>query len=82
MTSQVFEALTEVARAIDGYNKAIESWIEELNKAEDNEARVKTLIGSAKAMRDSGGIYLAWAEHLANGLPQEEEAHPVTGEEK
>jgi hypothetical protein len=71
MTPQVFEALTEVARSMEAYNAAIDSWIDELRLAGESPGRVNKLTGSAKAMRDSASIYLAWAQHLANGMPEE-----------
>ncbi len=76
MTPKVHETLANVAQAMDGFNSAVKSWIEELQKNESDPEQVKRLTGAAKAMQDSSSIYLAWADHLAKGMPQEEDAGP------
>lgn len=73
MNPKVHETLANVIQAIDGFNSAVKSWIEELQKNESDPEQVKKLTGAAQAMRDSSSIYLAWADHLAKGLPQEED---------
>jgi hypothetical protein len=72
MTSQVYEALNHVVKAMDVFNQAVEKWIEEMGKGGTPPDKVKRLSTAAKAMKDSSTIYLAWAEHLANGLPGED----------
>jgi len=76
MTPQVNEALTQVVKAMDGFNRAVELWIEDLQKTQMDPAKLRRLSGAARAMKDSSTIYLAWAEHLANGMPQEQGTSP------
>jgi hypothetical protein len=78
LNSKVQEALVNVMQAMDGFNSAVQSWIEELQKNESDPEQVKRLSGAAKAMLDSSSIYLAWADHLAKGMPQEEDAGPIS----
>ena len=82
MTPNVLAAFEGVAKSIDGFNQAINAWVEDLRKEGESESRIFELTGSAKAMRDSGNIYLAWAHHLASGLPKSEEVGPVTSEQE
>ncbi len=82
MTPNVSAALDVVAQSINSFNQAIDAWIEDLRKEGETETRIFQLTGSAKAMRDSGHIYLAWSHHLASGLPQSEEVGPVTSEQE
>ena len=73
MTSKVHQSLGEITQAMQGFNAAMESWIEELRNSGENPEQITRLRGGAKAMQNSGNIYLAWAEHLANGMPQEDD---------
>jgi hypothetical protein len=82
MTPQVYEALNHVVKAMDGFNRAVELWLEDLGKTGTPPERLKRLGTAARAMKDSSAIYLAWAEHLANGLPGEQEAAPSASGEK
>jgi hypothetical protein len=71
MTPEVYESLVEISQAMDRFNKSIDAWIEGMRRNQAEPDRVKRLSGGARAMRDSGQIYLAWAEHLANGMPED-----------
>ena len=70
MTSGVSQALSNVEKAMDGFNKAIDTWITELRQSDDS-TEADRITKGARAMRDSSGIYVAWAQHLANGMPEE-----------
>jgi hypothetical protein len=71
MEPQVQDTFLQVVKAMDGFNKAIESWIRGLDQAGADPDHVARLTTAAKAMKDSSWIYLSWAQHLANGLPGE-----------
>lgn len=70
MTSGVSQALGNVEKAMDGFNQAIDAWITELRQSDDS-AEADRMAKGAQAMRDSSGIFMAWAQHLANGMPEE-----------
>ena len=71
MTSGVSQALSNVEKAMDAFNQAIDTWITEVSQSSDDSNDAERLTKGARAMRDSSGIYLAWAQHLANGMPEE-----------
>jgi hypothetical protein len=75
---KVHEALVNVVQAMDVFNGAVDSWIEELRQNGSEPEQVQKLTGAAKAMRDSSSIYLAWADHLAQGMPKEDDADPTS----
>ncbi len=78
MDAKVQESLNSVGLAMDGFNDAVEAWIEDLRQNDTGPDQILKLTGSAKAMRDSGSIYLAWAEHLGKGLETEDGLEPET----
>lgn len=74
MTEQIMEAYLAVERAMRNYNDILEKCVVELQANESAETtKLERMLAGSKAMRDSSGIYLAYAKFVAYGMPDSEE---------
>jgi hypothetical protein len=72
MPVDVEKSFGEVVRAMEKLTEAFEQRVGELRKMGSDEASIKSLMQGAAAMKDSSGIYLAWARHFMNKLTETE----------
>jgi hypothetical protein len=71
MTEEIQHSFQEVARAIDNLNRAFEKHAEYLRQAGDRE-QLQQWTKGVQAMRDSGQIYLTWADHYGRSSDHQE----------
>ncbi|MBI3597706.1 MAG: hypothetical protein HY203_11215 [Nitrospirae bacterium] len=73
---EIRKSIVEVTRAIENLNKAFEKRAADLKQAGDTEG-LQQWTKACQAMRDSGNIYITWAQHYARlsdpTAPSEEE---------
>jgi hypothetical protein len=76
MDKEIKQSILEVAQAMENLNRAFEKRTADLKKA-GNADELERWMKAIQAMRDSGNIYLAWAEHYARstgGEPASDES--------
>lgn len=78
MTEEIHHTLAEVTQAMSRFTQALDRWVADMKKDGTDQAQVTRFTLGAQAMKDSSNIYLAWAHHIANGMPEEDET--PTGE--
>ena len=80
MSVDVEKSYGEVVAAMEKLTEAFQQRVSELKKMGSDEASVKSLMQGAAAMKDSSGIYLAWARHFMNKLIETEGIEEDEGE--
>jgi hypothetical protein len=65
MTDDFQHALLQVAKAMDGLSRAFEHRMAELSATGESEEQVREVSKAIQAVKDSGAIYLTWANHYA-----------------
>lgn len=64
MESEIEQAITRITQAIDNLNQAFDRHAGDLKEAGDPDG-FQQWMTACQAMRDSGNIYLTWAQHYA-----------------
>ena len=64
MDKEIKQSIIEVAQAMENLNRVFEKHSEDLRKAGNDNAHQQWQ-KALQAIRDSGVIYLSWAEHYA-----------------
>ena len=83
MTEDVQQALLQVAKAIDGLIRVFEHRVTELRAVGDSEEQVREALKAIQAVKDSGAIYLTWANHYAKRVAGgDEETDDVAEEDR
>lgn len=72
MAIDIEHSFGEVVQAMERLTQAFEVRVGELRKLGRDEAEIKQLMQGAMAMKDSSGIYLAWARHFMSKLNEVE----------
>jgi hypothetical protein len=65
MTEDFQQALLQVARAMDALARVFEHRIAELRALGESDEQVREAVSGLQAVKDSGAIYLTWANHYA-----------------
>lgn len=65
MTEDFQQALLQVARAMDGLARVFEHRIAELRALGESDEQIRDAVNGVQAVKDSGAIYLTWANHYA-----------------
>ncbi len=65
MTEDFQQALLQVARAMDALARVFEHRIAELRALGESDEQVREAVNGLQAVKDSGAIYLTWANHYA-----------------
>jgi hypothetical protein len=65
MTEDFQQALLQVARAIDGLTRVFEHRVAELRALGESDEQLREAVNAIQAVKDSGAIYLTWANHYA-----------------
>ena len=71
MSREIHESIEQVSQAIDGLNRAFEKQVHDLQQGRDTD-RLNHWVKAARAMQDSGHLYLTWARHYA-GMSEPDE---------
>ncbi len=72
MNKVIKESLEEVLKAMARLNTHFENKIKEFQTQGRDEKDLAELIKGAMAMKDAGGIYLAWSSHYIDRLEKTE----------
>lgn len=81
MTDDVQQALLQVAKAIDELIRVFEHRVTELRAIGESEEQVLDAVKAIQTVKDSGAIYLTWANHYAKRIAGEEETDDVAEED-
>ena len=73
MTEEFQLALLQVAKAMDGLTRAFEERVTELRVIGEPEEQIREAVRAIQAVKDSGAIYLTWANHYAKQVSGLEE---------
>lgn len=74
MTDHILQAYLDVERAMRHYNSVLDEYVASLHTQENADARkLERMMAGTRAMRDSSGIYLAYAKFVAYGMPESED---------
>ncbi len=65
MTEDFQQALLQVARAMDALARVFDHRIAELRALGESEEQIREAVNGLQAVKDSGAIYLTWANHYA-----------------
>lgn len=65
MTEDFQQALLQVAKSMDGLARVFELRVAELRALGEAEEQIREVVGAIQAVKDSGAIYLTWANHYA-----------------
>ncbi|MFZ5862208.1 MAG: hypothetical protein ACOYXR_05130 [Nitrospirota bacterium] len=65
MTEDFQQALLQVAKSMDGLAQVFEHRVAELRALGESEEQIRDAVGAVQAVKDSGAIYLTWANHYA-----------------
>jgi len=76
MTEDFQQALLQVARAMDALARVFEHRIAELRALGESEEQVREAVNGLQAVKDSGAIYLTWANHYAKRVAGGESEAP------
>lgn len=68
MGGEVYEALADVARAMERFNRALEERAADLRQQGTDQAIIARFMEGTRAIKDSSSIYLSWADYIANGM--------------
>ena len=68
MVNDVEKALRDVEKAMEYFNDTTKVAIDRMRDNDTTTINLNDLDGSARAMRDSSTIYLAWANHLLDKM--------------
>lgn len=79
MSESIQQSIVEVAQAINNLNRAFERHAENLQREKDTDQLQKWTF-AARAMQDSGNIYLTWARHYAGSTASEQDEDPFLDE--
>ena len=74
MTEDFQQALLQVAKAMDGLATAFERRVTELRVIGESEERIRGAVKAIQTVKDSGAIYLTWANHYAKQVSGREGA--------
>lgn len=72
MTEEFQLALLQVAKAMDGLATAFERRVTELRAIGESEEQIHDAVKAIQAVKDSGAIYLTWANHYAKQVSGQE----------
>lgn len=72
MTEEFQEALLQVAKAMDGLTRAFEHRVTELRAVGNSDEQIGEVIKAIQAVKDSGAIYLTWANHYAKRISDQD----------
>jgi len=70
MAVDVEKSFEEVVTAMEKLTEAFQQRVRELQKLTGDDDHIKSLMQGAAAMKDSSGIYLAWARHFMSKLSE------------
>jgi len=73
VTEDVQDALLQVAKAMDNLARVFEHRMTELRALGDSDDQVREVVNAVQAIKDSGAIYLTWANHYAKKISGAEE---------
>jgi hypothetical protein len=76
MTEDFQQALLQVARAMDALARVFEHRIAELRALGEFDEQVREAVNGVQAVKDSGAIYLTWANHYAKRVAGGESDSP------
>jgi hypothetical protein len=76
MTEDFQQALLQVARAMDALARVFEHRIAELRALGESDEQVRDAVNGVQAVKDSGAIYLTWANHYAKRVAGGESESP------
>lgn len=76
MTEDFQQALLQVARAMDDLARVFEHRITELRALGESDEQVRDAVNGVQAVKDSGAIYLTWANHYAKRVAGGESEMP------
>jgi len=76
MTEDFQQALLQVARSMDALARVFEHRIAELRALGESEEQVREAVNGVQAVKDSGAIYLTWANHYAKRVAGGESEMP------
>jgi hypothetical protein len=76
MTEDFQQALLQVARAMDALARVFEHRIAELRALGESDEQVREAVNGVQAVKDSGAIYLTWANHYAKRVAGGESDSP------
>ena len=76
MTEDFQQALLQVARAMDALARVFEHRIAELRALGESDEQVRDAVNGVQAVKDSGAIYLTWANHYAKRVTGGESETP------
>ena len=68
MTEDVQDALLQVAKAMDNLARVFEHRMTELRAVGDSDDQFREVVNAVQAIKDSGAIYLTWANHYAKKI--------------
>jgi hypothetical protein len=80
MSRELQESIERVSQAIEGLNRAFEKQVSDHQQGRDTE-RLDHWVKAARAMQDSGHLYLTWARHYAGLAEPDEEDESFPGED-
>jgi len=72
MTEDFQLALLQVAKAMDGLATAFERRVTELRAIGESEEQIREAVKAIQTVKDSGAIYLTWANHYAKQVSGQE----------
>lgn len=75
MQEDIMQAYLEIEQAMERYSLLLGQYVNDLQKSEDKEAKVKfeRMKAGSVAMRDSSQIYLSYAKFVAYGMPDSDD---------
>jgi len=65
MTEDFQQALLQVARAMDALARVFDHRVAELRALGESDEEIREAVNAVQAVKDSGAIYLTWANHYA-----------------
>jgi hypothetical protein len=80
VSREIHESIEQVSQAIESLNRAFEKQVSELQRGQDSD-RLNHWVKAARAMQDSGHLYLTWARHYAGLSEPSEEDDTYMGED-
>lgn len=63
MAEDFQQALLQVAKSMDGLARVFEHRVAELRALGESDEQIREAVGAIQAVKDSGAIYLTWANH-------------------
>lgn len=77
MTEDFQHELLQVAKAMDNLARAFEHRMAELRALGDSDDQIREAVNAVQTIKDSGAIYLTWANHYAKKVSGAEESGDI-----